>query len=228
VGHNAVAADAAYLPDTAALLGARLAALHRSAATPEAKSAVLLEYPLRLVRLYEVLGGVKEVVLPAPVKAMLACQLVASWADSEAERLVLAQGVGLVSPSDMSAEDASFWSGLASATSVLGAKDKIALLADVVPVLASSERLRALALPALVRDLVNALRAAAAAAVASPPELTDKEYVTAATDLAVSDYLRDKVRDPKTSAARVVAYAQRLRKEEVERLTKGAMSLWGG
>lgn len=97
------------------------------------------------------LEDVKEVVMPTPVKAMLASYLVdkvgyreiyyvahlssylscnitlllTQWEGSEAQRVALSQGVGLVPIDSMDSQSAAFWTELAGETSSLSSRDKV-------------------------------------------------------------------------------------------------------
>ena len=141
------------------------------------KSALMETLVLRLPQIYRVLREVQDIVIPKPVKAMLAAYLVSEWTNSDAQVEALRKGLGL-SPS---ADDA-FWSGIAGSTKNLKPRDKIVFLSDIVPLFGTgSEALEQL--PSLLPMLTEAIRN-------KLPEAPAEDVELLATDLVATDFLR--------------------------------------
>lgn len=175
--------EATYSQETLELLTNRLATLFESCQSSTIKADILTVYPLRLVQIYDVLKDVKEVVIPTPVKAMLATFIVDKWNNSPAMRLALSQGVGLLPVSAMEPETAAFWTELSNVTAALQPRDKIALLGDLVPALADTlMRPRVLRVPSLCRAVTAIFRQ-------NFKDVTDEEVVSVSSDLSVSEFL---------------------------------------
>lgn len=144
-----------------------------------------------LPQLYSVLREVQEIVLPAPVKALLAMLVVETWTDSEAQRQALAMALGLVP----SAEDP-FWAPIGAATKSMRPKDKVIFLADVLPLFGSPAAPRLAALPVVLSAVVQAVKARL-------PDATDDDVQLIATEFIATDFLASTSPD---AAARLVRY----------------------
>ena len=141
------------------------------------KTALMELLVLRLPQIYRVLREVQDIVIPKPVKAMLASYLVNEWTNSDAQVDALRKGLGLTP----SAEDA-FWTAVAGSTKNLKPRDKIVFLSDVVPLFGTGSEALA-QLPSLLPLLVEAIRN-------KLPETPPEDVELLATELAATDFLR--------------------------------------
>eukprot|EP01041_Mallomonas_annulata_P010787 gene10787-22518_t len=159
------------------------------------KEALVEKWLLNLQGIYEILKDVKEVVIPKPVKAMLASFILTEWSGSQAQKLALRRGVGLDPADDI------FWNPVASATSALGPRDKIILLSDVLPLFKDQTAMDvesetgpyAAPVPQLLLQLVAALQSVCTRLPALDIELL-------ATELLASDYVQPLMKASVTSA----------------------------
>jgi len=130
-----------------------------------------------------VLKDVPEMMIPKPVKAMLAAFIIHDWTGSSAQILSLKRGLGIETPDDM------FWVPIASASAGLQPRDKVILLSDILPLYKDFSIEEAetdpiiIAVPKLLNQLVEQL-----ATVCS--ELTPEEHQLIATDLIATDYVQ--------------------------------------
>ena len=97
-----------------------------NATTPAEKDAVIANV-MKFSELYSILKDVKEVVIPKPVKAMLAVFLADKWTGSQEEKGALRMSTGLDTPSE------EFWKPLGLMTASMAPRDKINFLAETVP-----------------------------------------------------------------------------------------------
>ena len=143
----------------------------------EDKTALMALLVERLPQIYRVLRDVQDIVIPKPVKAMLAAYIVQDWTNSEAQVDALRKGLGLTP----SADDA-FWTGIAGSTKNLKPRDKIVFLSDIVPLFGTGSETLA-QLPALLPMLNEAIRT-------KLPEAPAEDVELLATDLVATDFLR--------------------------------------
>jgi SAM-dependent methyltransferase len=136
--------------DDQEFMGLRMAGEYMRAETDEDKNAVLSSAG-RLSQIYSVLKDVKEVVIPAPVKAMLASWLLPKWKNTGVQLLALKRGLGL------DTSDPDFWPVLGRITAPMEPKDKIALLADVIA--AFGEQKNVEQIPQLLEQVTEAIQA---------------------------------------------------------------------
>jgi len=217
-------AEATYSQEIMELLTNRLATLFEMSSSSSTKTDILTLYPRRLVQIYDVLKDVKEVVIPNPVKAMLAIFIVDKWDNSPAMRVALSQGVGLLPISAMESEAATFWTELSNVTSALQPRDKIALLGDLVPALSdtssstsSSTRSRALRVPALVAAATTIFRE-------KFRDTVDEEIVSVSSDLSISEFLYS-TRSMEESFQRVIAYVKSIDKNRFNEILSSSRTL---
>lgn len=142
---------------------------------------------------------VKEIVLPAPVKAMLAAFLFGGWTNSPEQVTALKQGVGLLP------KDEQFWPALAAATGGLSPRERLALLADVV---VANDPIKLQAFPSVVEQVTKVLQA-------NFPDADSVDVVSVSVDLAISDFLKNDLQGVAalSTIQRVVAFASQLSKE---------------
>jgi hypothetical protein len=145
------------------------------------KKAFVEALVTRLPQIYAVLREVQEIVIPKPVKAMLASYIVADWTNSEAQVEALRKGLGLLP----SAGD-EFWISVSLATKSMRPKDKIVFLSDIVPLFGTSLSNRLAELPALL-TLLNEM------ILEKLPEALPEDIQLLSTELAATDFLRSAV-----------------------------------
>lgn len=120
----------------------------------------------------------QEIVVPTPVKALLAALLVSRWTDSAAQVEALRKGLGLLP----SAEDP-FWAPIGAATKSMKPKDKIVFLSDVIPLFGTAASAAAIELlPALLPQCVAAVKN-------KLPEAPDDDVELLATEFIATDFL---------------------------------------
>ena len=108
---------------------------------------------------------------------------------------------------------AAFWTELAAETSALTPRDKITLLGDLIPAMGATTKTRVLGLPAVLSEVVTALKDNLNAGLDSNNKqdarvTNDSDIGCVAADLCVSDFLYDVSNAPAKSANRVVAFAK--------------------
>eukprot|EP00904_Undaria_pinnatifida_P011352 jgi/Undpi1/7347/HiC_scaffold_22.g09820.m1 len=157
----------------------RLHATYRKANTDEEREEVLsLVDPL--VSVYDVLCELPTGVLFAPYKAILAEALAPRWNDSEEQKAVLREGLGIIPPGD------EVWGPLGEATKFLHPEDRVRLLVDLVKAFdGTAEQRQALLEIKDVLGPVNALLKEKRPLWSIP----DLELLT--TDLILTDFLSD-------------------------------------
>jgi hypothetical protein len=153
---------------------------YQRASTPEEKESVLRSV-LKLNGIYEILKEVKDIVIPPPVKAMLANFLLPKWEDTPAQREALRQGLGLIPPDD-------YWKPLGAATSSLPPREKILFLSNIAPEFGKNPNVEAL--PTLMQIINNMVRA-------KLPDIVEANLQIFTADIVVTDFLN--VRTPNAS-----------------------------
>ena len=153
----------------------RLAADY-SNATTEIQRQNIIASTQRLDSIYAILSSVQDSVVPAPIKALLANQIVREWDDSPLRVASLRKGLGM-DPAD------EYWIELGRNTASLPPKMKIQLLAEVVTSVGSNPRVSEL--PTLMGNVLEVLRKRF-------PDATEKDMQTYTTELVIGDYLNSK------------------------------------
>lgn len=131
----------------------------------------------KLEQIYDIIKNVKEIVIPSPVKAMLACNLLDDWDNTPAQREALSMALGQTPPSE------EFWLPIAKASMQMQAKDKIYFTVDLVAKCGKAE----------YADKMKEIPALLSSALDSMAERFPNEEVgklqSFVTDLVISDYL---------------------------------------
>lgn len=150
----------------------RMTTEYNRASTAEEKAAVL-ENVQRLPSIYKILKNVKEIVIPAPVKAMLATFLVSTWENTPEQCTALQRGVGLM-PAD------EFWTSLGTSTASMTPREKIAFLSNVIPLAGKHKNLARL--PNVLAETIKIIQQRV-------PQVEAANLQGFASDIVVSDYL---------------------------------------
>ena len=108
----------------------RLAADYERSSADEKRE--ILKTLNKLEQIYEVIHVVKEMIIPAPVKAMLANFLYPKWTNTPEQRDALRQGLGLSSPPD------AFWNSVGKSTSAMSPRQKVIFLSNIIPFFGSA------------------------------------------------------------------------------------------
>ena len=130
----------------------RLAADYERSSDADAKSEILKTLN-KLEQIYEVIHVVKEMIIPAPVKAMLANFLYPKWTNIPEQRDALKQGLGLSSPPD------DFWKEVGKSTSSMSPRQKVIFLSNIIPFFgsaSSSDKLAAY--PGLLIEIIESIQ----------------------------------------------------------------------
>lgn len=152
----------------------RLAADYTRADGVEEKEIVLQRVE-RLSSIYAVLKDVKDAVIPAPIKALLANALLAKWENTPAQVDALRKGLGLDAADE-------YWTALSSQTALIPPRKKILLLAEMIPLFGVDPRVQAV--PDVMKAVLEVLRA-------KFPEAAEAKALQVYTaELIVSDFLR--------------------------------------
>jgi hypothetical protein len=136
---------------------------------------IILDSIPKLSSIYEVLRGVKEVVIPTPVKAMLAVFLLPKWDDTEAQREALRLGLGLGKGNE------EFWGPLGACTSAMPPREKILFLSEIIPEFGKNLKLEKL--PELLSQLLVKIRE-------KIPGVEEASLQIFVADFAVTDFLQ--------------------------------------
>eukprot|EP01038_Epipyxis_sp_PR26KG_P004629 gene4629-6508_t len=164
---------------------------------------------LKLQSIYNVLKEIKEVIIPSPVKAMLAAFILDKWTGSELQVSSLRMAVSLDPPS------ADFWLPLGQATALLPPKQKIYLLADMVSRLSDDSLVdRMQETPQLITEVFQTL-------CDRLPESDKVILQQFAADIVISDYLDSNL--PKDDAKnRLTRFIQTYSKEAIAEMIQNA------
>jgi SAM-dependent methyltransferase len=155
------------------------------------KQTILDSIP-KLTGIYEVLKNVKEVVIPTPVKAMLAVFLLSKWDNTEDQRLALRLGLGLEKGNE------EFWIPVGTATSAMPPREKILFLSEIIPEFGRNANLERL--PDLLKELLTTIREKVGI-------LTDEASLQIfVADLAVTDFIFSKNPDQNAAYNRVTKF----------------------
>jgi hypothetical protein len=133
----------------------------------------------KLEQLYEIIKGVKEIVIPSPVKAMLACMLIDEWDNTPVQREALSMALGQVPPSQ------DFWLPIAKASMKMPSKEKIFFTVDLVAKYGKAEYADKM------RGIPSLLNEALEAVTARFPAIDIAKQQSFVTDLVISDYLNN-------------------------------------
>ena len=147
-------------------------------ATSAAEKSAVIDNISKLPDIYQILKDVKEIVIPKPIKAMLATFLAYCWTNSEGEKLALKMSTGIETPSE------EFWKPLGLATASMAPRDKINFLADTVTLFGKPENCEIIATyPSVLAEVVEIMKTK----LSSDTEIGDVQLLAA--DLSCSDYL---------------------------------------
>lgn len=152
----------------------RLAADYSRAASSTDKEGVIQRVQ-RLSTIYAVLKDVKDAVIPAPIKALLANALLAKWENTPAQVDALRKGLGLDAADE-------YWIALSAQTALIPPRRKILLLAEMIPLFGVDPRVQAV--PDVIKAVLEVLR------VKFPEAVEEKALQAYTADLIVSDFLR--------------------------------------
>ena len=150
----------------------RMAADYSRASSSSEKQRIIQGVE-RLSSIYAILKEVKDTVIPAPIKALLANYLVAKWENTPAQVAALRKGLGL------DAGDA-YWTALSAQTGMLPPKKKIFLLAEMIPRFGVDPRVEAV--PEVMQSVFDVLRKRF-------PAAEEKVLQAYTSELVLSDYL---------------------------------------
>ena len=148
-----------------------------SQATTDAERSAVTDNLNKFPEIYEILKDVKEVVIPKPIKAMLATFLAAGWTNTDAEKQALRMSTGLETPSE------EFWKPLGLATASMEPRDKINFLADTVTLFGKPEKAGIISnYPTVLSETIELIKT-------KVPEADIGDVQLLATDLSSTDYL---------------------------------------
>ena len=164
-----------------------------SKAQSQLEKQTILDSIPKLTGIYEILRGVKEVVIPTPVKAMLAVFLLSKWDTTPAQRTALKLGLGLEKGEE------EFWVPLGAATSAMPPREKILFLSEIIPEFGRNKNIARL--PELLSSLMVTIRAKLGV-LADEPSM--QIFVA---DLAVTDFLFAE-RDQEAAYNRVIKFIE--------------------
>ena len=137
----------------------------------------LQELLMNLPDIYETVTQIKEVVIPKPVKAMLAMFLLEEWNGSEEQILALKTSTGLETP------DEEFWKPVGSSTAAMDPKDKINFLANVVGCFGNPAKI------AILKEYPQVLATTIQIIQSKITSIEDSDAQLLATELTTSDFL---------------------------------------
>ena len=132
---------------------------------------------LKLPNIYETVSEIKEVVIPKPIKAMLATFLLEEWNGSNEQIEALRQSTGLDTPNE------EFWKPIGTLTAAMTPKDKINYLSNVVGKFGKPE------LNQVLQDYPQVLENTVSIIKSKLPSLPDEDVQLIATEITSSDYL---------------------------------------
>ena len=166
-----------------------------SKATTQLEKQIILDSIPKLTDIYDILRGLKEVVIPTPVKAMLAIFLLPKWDNTPAQRNALKLGLGLEKGEE------EFWVPLGKATSSMPPREKILFLSEIIPEFGRNENL--IRLPDLLSKLLLIIREKLGV-------LADEASIQIfVADLAVTDFLFTKHSDQDIAYNRVIKFIEK-------------------
>jgi len=157
----------------------------------------------KLPTIYNILKEVKNIVIPAPVKAMLAVFLLEAWENTSVQREALRMGLGIDKPDD-------YWAALSQSTNAMPPREKILLLSDIIPYVGSNPNVQQL--PALLQDLIPRMKA-------KLPEAEESQLQVFAADIAVTDFVI-----AAQPAEKIIRYIDSLNTETLQQLVADRMA----
>mmetsp|Transcript_12221 Transcript_12221/g.20270 ORF Transcript_12221/g.20270 Transcript_12221/m.20270 type:complete len:497 (+) Transcript_12221:105-1595(+) len=177
----------------------RLAAQYNASLADSARKTEILDNIQKLDSIYNVLKDVKEIVIPSPVKAMLATMMLDEWSGSADQDLALRRSLGIAPP------DEQFWGPVGQATMDMAPKIKIYFLADLIPKFGQAPFEAKLAsFPKLLKEAITICET-------KLPTDTSKASIQAfVTDVVVSDFLKLESGSPADNSERVLRYLKAL------------------
>lgn len=137
----------------------------------------LQELLIKLPDIYETVKQIKEVVIPKPVKAMLAMFLLEEWNGSDEQILALKTSTGLETP------DEEFWKPVGASTAAMDPKDKINFLSNVVSSFGNPEK------SAILKEYPQVLATTIQIIQSKVASIEEGDAQLLATELTISDYL---------------------------------------
>ena len=177
--------------DDLEFIALRIGTAFSKAESTKEKQTILDSVP-KLTSIYEVLKDVKEVVIPTPVKAMLASFLLPKWDNTEDQREALKLGLGL----DKGKEE--FWVPVGKSTSAMPPREKILFLSEIIPEFGRNTNLEKL--PDLLSSLLITIREKVG------PLMDEASLQIFVADLAVTDFIFSKNPDQNAAYDRVVKF----------------------
>jgi hypothetical protein len=157
----------------------------------------LLKNLKKLDEIYEIIHVMKEMIIPAPVKAMMANFLFDKWTNSEEQKAALKQGLGL-SPSN------DFWTSVSKNTGSMSPRQKVIFLSNIVPVFGTSERI--LLYPELLEKVIENIQKRL-------PEEAIGSVQDFASDFIITDFLLSEKPD---ASNRLIRYLDSLSNEKLK------------
>lgn len=162
--------------------------------------ADLLKNLKKLEDIYEIIHVMKEMIIPAPVKAMLANFLFPHWTNSAEQIAALRQGLGL-SPAD------GFWTSVSKNTASMSPRQKVIFLSNLVPFFGTSDKVSSYPelLEKTIASIQKRLPDEALAALAAVQDF--------ASDFLIADFL---LSDKPDAADRALRYIDSLTIEQLK------------
>jgi len=160
----------------------------------------LLKNLNKLEDIYEIIHVMKEMIIPAPVKAMLANFLYPVWTNSAEQKAALSQGLGL-SPAD------DFWTSVSKNTGAMSPRQKVIFLSNLVPFFGTKSD-KVSSYPELLEKAVDSIQ----------KRLPDEALGSVqdfASDFLIADFL---LSDKPDAANRALRYIDSLTTEQLKAL----------
>ena len=151
----------------------------------------LLKNLSKLDQIYEIIHVMKEMIIPAPVKAMMANFLYTKWSNSDEQKEALKQGLGLSPPNE-------FWAVVSKNTGSMSPRQKVIFLTNIVPFFGSSDKLPSY--PDLLSETIDTIQKRL-------PDEAIGSIQDFASDILITDFLSSQHPD---AAKRVIRYLQSL------------------
>ena len=160
--------------------------------------------------IYEILKEVKNSVFPPSIKAMLASLLLTSWQNNDEQKKALRRALSLDTPDDY------FWLPISTATAQISPRDKVYLIASLVPYFGVDDE-KILLVPNLLSSLLKILNEKSELSVA------DKQLV--ATEFIICDYLGG-TQEPTNLVDRLLRYVQQVSERDLNSILKSRKEVW--
>ena len=157
----------------------------------------LLKNLKKLEDIYEIIHVMKEMIIPAPVKAMLANFLFPTWTNSAEQISALRQGLGL-SPAD------DFWTSVSKNTGSMSPRQKVIFLSNLVPFFGTSDKVSSY--PELLEKTISSIQKRL-------PDEAVGSVQDFASDFLIADFL---LSDKPDAANRALRYIDSLTTEQLK------------